>query len=200
MNQKLSKQLMDLGFDGQAQSKLEQYAALITKWNKAINLVAPSTLPQLWERHILDSAQLWPIIAAMPDKTIIDLGSGGGLPGIVLAIAGADHITMIESDKRKCIFLQEVSRETNLKNVTIINDRIEKNHTIKAPVITARALASLGQLVAWSKPLLAESGKMVFLKGADVENEIKDLGDQNICNITLKQSLTDKLGRIAIIE
>lgn len=198
MTPDMREKLKNLGFDKQALSKLEVYASMITKWNKAINLVAPSTLSQLWERHLLDSAQLWPIISEFEDTTIIDLGSGGGLPGIVLGIAGVKQITMVESDTRKCVFLREVSRETNLQNVSVINDRIEKTQ-LKAPIITARALAPLKQLVEWSSPLLQNEGKMVFLKGADVKNEINDLPKSLQDKIALKQSLTDRNAHIVII-
>lgn len=196
MTPELKQQFQALGFTNAAMAKLERYAALITQWNKAINLVAPSTLPHLWERHLLDSAQLWPIIREFDDTTLVDLGSGGGLPALVLAMAGAKHVTMVESDTRKCVFLREVSRETNLTNVTVINERIEKTQGIESPIITARALASLAQLVEWSLPLLKPNGKMVFLKGADVEQEISALPLEYQNKITLKQSVTASDARI----
>ena len=199
MTPELKQQFQTLGFTNAAMAKLERYAALITQWNKAINLVAPSTLPHLWERHLLDSAQLWPIIHESDDTTLVDLGSGGGLPALVLAMAGAKHVTMVESDTRKCVFLREVSRETNLTNVTIINERIEKTQGIESPIITARALASLAQLVEWSLPLLKPNGKMVFLKGADVEQEISALPLEYQGKITLKQSVTASDARIVTI-
>jgi len=193
----VQKMIAGLGFSPEALAKLEQYEHLITQWNKAINLVAPSTLSNVWDRHLLDSAQLWPFIGA--DKTIIDLGSGGGLPGIVLAIAGAKHITMIESDKRKCVFLREVSRETKLDNVTVINERIEKNKADKADIVTARALAPLKQLVEWATPFLKEDGKMVFLKGADVHYEINDLPLEIKQKTQLFPSKTNKDSQIIVI-
>jgi 16S rRNA (guanine527-N7)-methyltransferase len=150
----------------------------------------------LWERHLLDSAQL----ASLAGKgTIVDLGSGGGLPGLVLAISGVEHITMIESDKRKCIFLQEVSRETQLQNVTIINQRIEKIDGYQADVVTARALAPLKQLITWAKPFLKETGKMVFLKGAEVQSEIDELPLEIKEKVQLFPSLTDRNAKIVII-
>lgn len=200
MNKKIAKNMADLGFSAEALEKLQHYAGMIATWNKAINLVAPSTLNDLWERHLLDSAQLWPIIAALPDQRIIDLGSGGGLPGLVVAMAGAAEVTMVESDARKCVFLREVSRETKLSNVQIVNERIEKPKTITAPIITARALAPLKQLILWSTPLLSENGTMVFLKGADVEREMEDLSPEIVNKITLKPSITDKNARIVVIR
>lgn len=198
MTPNLKKKFTDLGFGDEALAKLNRYAELIAQWNKAINLVAPATLPQLWERHLLDSAQLWPLISELENKTIIDLGSGGGLPGIVMAIAGA-NVTMIESDARKCVFLREVSRETSLVT-NVVTERIEKAKPQQAPIITARALAPLKQLIEWATPFLEPNGQMIFLKGADVANEISELPKDIQDKIELKQSITDKFAKIVIIK
>jgi 16S rRNA (guanine527-N7)-methyltransferase len=179
--------------------QLHAYGLLIEQWQKAINLVSPSTLPQLWERHLLDSAQLWPVLKTLQDNpVIVDLGSGGGLPGIVMAIAGAT-VTMVESDTRKCIFLRETARELGLKNVTVITQRIEKTTGVKAPLVTARALASLKQLIEWSKPLLQENGHMVFLKGEDAVSEIAELSPEYQGKARLIDSLTDPKAKIIIL-
>jgi 16S rRNA (guanine527-N7)-methyltransferase len=215
---RIVEKFLNCGFTQSQIQQLHVYGSLIHQWNKAINLVAPSTLPQLWERHLLDSAQLWKIISSLcyserreesvqdPSSlpsvgmtSIVDLGSGGGLPGIVLAIAGAT-VTMVESDKRKCIFLQEVSRETKLANVTIINERIEKATPAKADFVTARALAPLGQLIEWATPLIKEDGRMLFLKGADVQSEINILPLGIKQKIQLFPSITDKDARIVLIS
>lgn len=198
MTPNLKKKFTDLGFGDEALAKLNRYAELIAQWNKAINLVAPASLPQLWERHLLDSAQLWPLISELENKTIIDLGSGGGLPGIVMAIAGA-NVTMIESDARKCVFLREVSRETSL-TTNVVTERIEKAKPQQAPIITARALAPLKQLIEWATPFLEPNGQMIFLKGADVANEISELPKDIQDKIELKQSVTDKFAKIVIIK
>lgn len=195
----MRKAFLDLGFTPEQYGKLEKYAALIKQWQKAINLVSPSTLPQLWERHLLDSAQMWPILKELsPNPEIIDLGSGGGLPGIVLAIAGA-KVTMIESDTRKCIFLRETARELGLTDVTVITDRIEKPQTVTAPIITARALASLKQLVEWSQPLLQENGHMVFMKGADATSELSELDEEFQKKARLVDSITGENAKIVIL-
>jgi 16S rRNA (guanine527-N7)-methyltransferase len=196
----IAQKLAKLGFNEAQIVQLDRYEGLIQQWQKAINLVAPSTLKEVWERHILDSAQLWPIIQNLGLPTrIIDLGSGGGLPGLVLAIAGVEQITMVESDARKCVFLREVSRETQLSNVSVINERIEKTSQIKAPIVTARALAPLKQLIAWSEPLLEENGAMIFLKGQDWRKELTELpvGKYQIEAIN---SLTDPQAKIIIIR
>ncbi len=196
----LQSRFMDqCGFTKAQVQQLHAYGLLIEQWQKAINLVSPTTIPHLWERHLLDSAQLWPILKKLQDNPVlIDLGSGGGLPGIVMAIAGA-QVTMIESDKRKCIFLKETARELGLKNVTVITERIEKAPAIKAPIITARALASLKQLVEWASPLLEEKGHMVFLKGEDVTSELAELSSELQAKAQLFDSLTDPKARIIIL-
>ena len=188
----------------QAIEKLEIYVKMLLEWQSAINLVAPSTLPQIWERHILDSAQIWPLIVkdGTPSR-IVDLGSGGGLPAIVLAILGAEHVTMIESDLRKSVFLREVSRETNLTNVTILNKRCEQVDGVKAPIVTARAVASLLQLVGWAKPFLEKDGLMIFPKGQDYQSEIDELSEEFeeelVGNIETIQSITDENAKIVLI-
>ncbi len=193
------------GVSPQAFEKLTLYVAMITKWNKAINLVSPATIPHIWERHILDSAQLWPLILQTQKPTrIIDLGSGGGLPGLVLAMMGAEQVTMVESDQRKCVFLREVSRETGLINVTVINERINQAGSITAPIITARALASLLDLTAWASPLIEPNGVMIFPKGQDWQEEIAGLNehfdDDFIGKIENFQSVTDTEARIILVR
>lgn len=196
---KVADKLSNMGFSNAQIEQLSAYEALIQQWQKAINLVAPSTLNDVWGRHILDSAQIWPIIRELGLPTrIIDLGSGGGLPGIVLAIAGVEHITMIESDTRKGIFLRETARELGLTNVTVITGRIEKISGQNAPIITARALAPLKQLTEWSKPLLEPNGAMVFMKGQDFRAEINELNGQ--FDAQTIDSITDNKAKIVILK
>lgn len=190
------------GANDQAIEKLEIYTKMLLEWQSAINLVAPSTLPQIWERHILDSAQIYPLIVA--ENKVVDLGSGGGLPAIVLAILGAQHVTMVESDLRKSVFLREVSRETSLSNVTILNKRLEQTELEKSPVVTARALASLLKLAGWARPFMAPNGKMIFPKGQDYQEEIDELvenaEDGFIGNIEVIQSITDEKAKIIVVR
>lgn len=150
--------------------KLKLYEAMLVKWQKAINLVAPSTLPHIWQRHLLDSLQLVPFIPA-GHRNIVDIGSGAGFPGLVLAIARPDlKVACIESDRKKTQFLKNVSRETNA-DVTIFNERIERtNLDFKPDLLTARALASLDQLCSYMQNLRAE--KALYLKGETASDEI----------------------------
>ena len=103
--------------------RFEAYAALIVKWQKAINLVGPKTLADIWRRHFLDSAQLWSLIPPGA-RILVDLGSGAGLPGLVLALLGFPEVHLVESDRRKAVFLRESARELGLK-VTVHAARAE---------------------------------------------------------------------------
>ena len=157
--------------------KLNILSDLLTHWNPKINLVSKSTLPDLWTRHILDSAQIFHL-APHPVSHWVDLGSGGGFPGLVIAIMSADHqspikTTLIESDARKCAFLRTVIRETGVA-AHVINDRIEAVDPLMADVVSARALASLDQLLVFVEHHLAPSGTALLLKGANWEKEVEN--------------------------
>jgi len=148
--------------------RLQAYAELLGRWNTRINLVSPRDMVELWSRHIADSLQLVPLIDA---ERGIDLGSGGGFPGLVIAIAHGLPMTLIESDQRKAAFLREAARVTEAP-VQVLAQRIETARPKPAPLITARALAALPQLLRWAQPLLAEGGACLFLKGARGEDEL----------------------------
>ncbi len=153
--------------------RLEIYRRLLIRWQKAINLVGRRSLDDIWRRHFLDSAQL--IDLAPPQRgPWLDLGSGAGFPGLVLAILGAADVRLVESDARKCAFLREAARATGTP-VTVLRARIEALAPVGAAVITARALAPLARLV----PLAARHARPetvgLFLKGAGVDREIQDV-------------------------
>lgn len=150
--------------------KLQAYAELLVKWQKSINLVGPDTIPSLWCRHFLDSAQLFPIVPQSVHR-LVDMGSGAGFPGLVLAILGVSDVHLIESDARKCAFLREVARVTGT-SVTIHNNRIEKVAPLGADMVTARALAPLDKLLTWAEPHLLPEGHCLFLKGRGAEDEL----------------------------
>jgi 16S rRNA (guanine527-N7)-methyltransferase len=158
-----------LGVSRETLARLEAFSALLTKWQKAINLVAPASLPDLWRRHILDSGQLARL--APLDALWLDLGSGAGFPGLVLAILGAREVRLVESDARKCAFLREAARITSAP-VTVVNARIEDIAPFAADVVTARALAPLAKLLGFAAPFLAPHSLALFPKGLDVEGEL----------------------------
>lgn len=148
--------------------RLNTYVALIQKWTGKINLVAPSQVDHLWTRHILDCLQIAPLLPASA-TSITDIGSGGGLPGLVLAIHDKEycpqrHISLVESDQRKAAFLRTVIRELDL-NATVFAERIEKVDIPPADVVTARALAPLARLLELAAPLIKPDGLAIFAKG-----------------------------------
>ena len=186
----------------QPEDRLRHYHHLLLTWQKSINLVSPATIEDAWNRHFEDSMQL---ASRIPDhvKTICDIGSGAGFPALVLAILRSDiHFHLVESDTRKCAFLQTVSRETECKNVTIHNDRIE--HVIgeiKADMVTARALASLRQLIAYVEPLWCDHPHfiMVLPKGVNYADEIADAQKKYQFDVAYHPSRTDPQARILTV-
>ena len=175
-------------------SDLATYEALLRKWQKTINLVSSSTLDQLWVRHFADSAQL--VFLAPGARTWIDLGSGGGFPGMVIAIllkgiAGAS-VELVESDTRKAAFLRTVSRETGSPAI-IHNGRIEAVlPTLSTPdVISARALAPLPKLLEWTGEKITKGATALFLKGQDVDAELNVITNYSMFNLQKLPSRTD---------
>ena len=152
--------------------QLEIYADLLTEWNKRINLVSSRSLELLWRRHFQDSAQLYKI--GMGAKAWVDLGSGGGFPGAVVAImAGeATKTTLIESDQRKAAFLRNLARETTAFKV--ISARIEEAEPQNANVVSARALAPLPTLLTYVSRHLQSDGRAILPKGQKAHEEIRD--------------------------
>jgi 16S rRNA (guanine527-N7)-methyltransferase len=152
--------------------RLQRYLDLLRRWQKAINLVGPATLKDPWRRHFQDSAQLLPHVPA-PARSLLDIGSGAGFPGLVLAILGVPGVTLVESDSRKCAFLREVARETGAA-VTVRNARLEALAGEMAPpdVITARAVASFDLLLEMTKLYITPNTVCLFHKGRTADDEI----------------------------
>ena len=144
---------------------------MVARWNPTVNLVAPGDMPALRPRHIEDSLQLVPLMPAA-DRAI-DLGSGGGFPGLVLAIATGMHFDLIEADRRKAAFLREAARATAAP-VDVHAARIEAAVIKPATIVTARALAALPRLLELAKPHLADRGVCLFMKGAGFEPELTE--------------------------
>ena len=151
-------------------ARLEAYAELLTRWSARINLVGRDTIADLWRRHILDSAQLRALVSDRA-RSMIDLGSGAGLPGLVLAILGVPSGELVEADSRKCAFLREAVRITETGAV-IRPCRIEAVPRHPVDIVTARACAPLDRLLGLAEPFLAPDSECLFLKGERVEEEL----------------------------
>lgn len=153
------------------QQRLEVFAALLLRWNRRINLIARASEAALWERHILNSLQLIDLLPAGVSRAI-DLGSGAGLPGLVIALATGVQFDLVEADQRKAAFLREAGRVTGAP-VRVQPVRAEFASLPPAPLVTARAFAQLPGLLAAAHPLLQpSSGVCLLLKGASVEAEL----------------------------
>jgi 16S rRNA (guanine527-N7)-methyltransferase len=213
--------------------RLEAYAGLLVKWQAKINLVGPATLPDLWRRHFLDSAQLVPLLNPLPQTggvlgrgkpehspnqpslasptparpqdggggVLVDLGSGAGLPGLVLAIMTDWTVHLLDSDQRKCAFLRQVALDCGvLDRVTIHPKRIEQVTGIAADAVTARACAPLGDLLALAEPFIGEKGTGLFLKGAQAEEELTRAQRHWTMRLDRRESISDPAGKILIVS
>lgn len=165
------------GVSRETSERLQIYGDLLKKWNPRINLVAKATLDDLWTRHFRDSAQLLRL-APETARQWCDLGSGGGFPGMVIALLAQDRapalsVTLVESDKRKATFLRTVARECGI-SVSVIDDRIERVAPLRADVVSARALAGLPQLIGHAQRHLAPDGAALFPKGARHNQELAE--------------------------
>ncbi|WP_249152008.1 16S rRNA (guanine(527)-N(7))-methyltransferase RsmG [Bradyrhizobium liaoningense] len=162
----------------ETEARLDRYVALLLEWQAKTNLVAPSTLPHLWTRHIADSLQLVSLVPGA--KRWADLGSGGGFPGVVLACVMAEapgaSVHLVERIAKKAAFLREAIRVTGSPGVVHLAEIGDNVDRITGPVdcVTARALAPLHQLIGFAEPLMRHGAKALFLKGQDVEAELTE--------------------------
>lgn len=179
---------------------LSAFLALLTEANSVMNLVGPDTLPDFWNRHAWDSAQL---LRLEPDAlTWADLGAGAGFPGVVLAILlkgrpGA-HVWLIDSLGKRCRFLQQIVDALDLP-ATVINGRAE-DQTIKADIVTARAVAAMEKLLGYAQPYFQRGAQGLFLKGEKAASELNDAAKVWQFEAELSESQSDPRGRIVHIR
>lgn len=178
-------------------SKLDKFVQLVENERKIQNIIAESTLPDIWVRHVLDSAQLQTYLTEQ-NKIILDFGSGAGFPALVLAILDETKqktFHLVESEVRKSEFLSRVASELDL-NCVIHHERIEKMSVFKADVITARALASLDKLMAYSVRFCHEKTRLMFLKGKKAPEELKDVEKKFKFNCLTYPSISSSEGTV----
>ena len=187
----------------ETEARLDLYLDLLRQWQAKTNLVAPSTLPHLWTRHVADSLQL--VTLAPTAKTWVDLGSGGGFPGIVLACAMAERpgarVHLVERNAKKAAFLREALRITSgpgIVHATGIEDIVD---SIEGPIdcVTARALAPLPELIGFAEPLVRKGAKALFPKGQDVDAELTEAAKCWSIQSSLAPSLTDPRAKIVCV-
>lgn len=185
--------------------KFEIFIEVLLKWQKSVNLISNSTINTIWKRHFLDSAQLYTYSQDIKGN-ILDIGSGAGFPGMILAMMGNNNVNLIESDQKKCIFMREVARLTNTK-VKIYNCRIEDLDYMKPELIISRALAPLSKLIEYVDNHMNKNieenkvtPKLLFLKGKNYNNEIYDLLKIKKLEIDIFPSITDDFGKVLYIK
>lgn len=197
---------LPLDVSRETRARLERFAALVAKWSPAINLVSRGDLGDIWSRHVADSAQ---VHACAPETALtwVDLGSGGGFPGAVVAILAAERrpelrVTCIEADARKAAFLRTVSRETGVA-FDVVTARAETVPPARADVVSARALAPLDRLLAHAARHLTAGGTGLFPKGARHEEELSAARKrwrfraERIKSVTNPQAVILKIGEIS---
>lgn len=188
------------GADDRALADLEAYRGLLEDWNQRMNLVGPATLPDFWSRHALDSAQL---LALAPGAlTWADLGTGAGLPGVVLAILGRNrpgfHVHLVESMAKRCRFLEAVTDQLSLP-ASVHNARAEALD-LTVDIVTSRACAPLVRLLGYARPYFRRGATGLFLKGQDVVAEIEEATRSWDFEVEILPSLSDDRGRILRIR
>jgi 16S rRNA (guanine527-N7)-methyltransferase len=186
------------GISRETMERLKAYAALLIEWSGRINLVGRSTLADLWRRHFLDSAQLLPLIP-LGARSLVDLGSGAGFPGLVLAILGVPGVELIEADRRKATFLREASRAAGV-DVTLRACRIESVAPQAADVVTARGCAPLNRLLPLAERLIGPQTTCLFLKGAQVEEELTVAGKAWTMIVSRHPSRSDPGGTVLSLQ
>ncbi len=186
------------GVSRETLARLEAYAELLRRWSERINLVAASTLSDLWRRHFLDSAQLLPLI---PEGTqsLVDLGSGAGFPGLVLAVMGVRGIELVEADARKCAFLREAARVAGAP-VEIRNARIDSLPPRPFDVVTARGLAPLDRLLPLAERFIGPGTRCLFPKGREAGQEVAEASRSWNLDVASHPSRTDPRGVILCLR
>lgn len=179
--------------------RLETYARMLEEWNQKFNLVAKSTIPEMWQRHFLDSAQLLKYLPENKVLTIADMGSGAGFPGLVISIMSRHKVHLIESTGKKASFLQAVISELGLDAI-VHNKRIEDIGNLRADVVTARALKALPELLALTKQLIKKDSFCVFLKGQNLDAELTAACKCWKFSYDRFSSLSDRSGNVLIVK
>ena len=188
----------ETGVSRETLARLEAYAALLAQWNERINLVAGDSLRDPWRRHFLDSAQLLPLIPASA-RSLVDLGSGAGFPGLVLAILDVPGVELIEADSRKCAFLREAARIAAVP-ITIRNTRIERLPPHPVDVVIARGCAPLDRLLVLAQGFVGPHTSGLFLKGERAEEELTAARRAWNMTASLHPSRSDPRGVILALE
>lgn len=191
-----------LGVSRESWLRVEQFVALLLQWQARINLISPASIPHIWERHVLDSLQLLPLLQP-GTQSLADLGSGSGFPALPLAIASGHTVHLYESNHKKAAFLREALRVTGCKG-EVHPERLTGEAPAKGyprvDLVTARALASLAELIDLAQPFMKNGAQALFPKGQDVDRELTEAQKYWRIQYTKHASLTDSLGVILAVQ
>lgn len=174
--------------------EINEFVELLLKWNKKINLISESTIKDIWLRHIEDCLQLLNFIDE--ENKVIDLGSGAGLPGVILSLSGVKNITLVEADSRKAAFLHIAAKLSNNK-INIINDRVENIAALECDILVSRAFANLSKTFSLTQKI-AINDKYLLLKGKTIDKEILDAKSNWSFDYNISKSKSNSEG--AIVE
>lgn len=169
--------------------RLQIYHDLLIKWQRSINLISPTTIDEIWERHILDACQFHRLVVSR-ETALVDLGTGAGIPGVILAILGVPNIHLVESDQRKTIFLEEAKRQLSL-SYAIHCQRIEKTIISHVGFVTARGCAPLSRLFTLSQHFLSPETICLFAKGKNYAKEVEEAEEHWTFERIIHPSITD---------
>jgi len=203
MNEKEVKSILinKLGFSQDALYKIDIFCRELIKYNQKFNLIAKSTIDQIWDRHVLDSAQLVKFIEFNDDSSLSDLGTGAGFPGIILAIFNKNkkfHVKLYDKSKVKTKFLTLVCEKLNIKAEIYENDYI--THEIRSNYVISRAFKKLEEHIRISREIIKVSHKLIILKGKKAEEEIKKLNNNFNYRYSLEKSITSPDSKIIIVN
>ncbi len=187
-----------LNVSRETSEKLHFFAAEVLRWNPTVNLISKASMPQIWQRHIWDSAQIMQI-APQPNGLWIDIGSGGGFPAVVLAILGVKPMTLVESDQRKSAFLREMARQMDLP-FAVVSQRVEAMPPQQAAVLSARALTALTGLLEHANRHLTADGAAIFPKGRTAQQEIEQARVDWHFDVESLPSKTDQDAAILVVK
>jgi 16S rRNA (guanine527-N7)-methyltransferase len=179
----------------ETEAALRVFVDLLLHWNRRLNLISAPSAEDLWRRHVLDSLQLVPLLPTGAG-TLVDLGSGAGFPGLVLAMATGREAHLVEADKRKAAFLTHAAARLGIDNVTVHAVRVEDAGLPKTPLLTARALAPLPKLLHHAHRLLAPGGTALFPKGRRAEEELTAASGDWMMRVERFPSRTDPASTI----
>ena len=203
MNEKEVKSILinKLGFSQDALYKIDIFCRELIKYNQKFNLIAKSTIDQIWDRHVLDSAQLVKFIEFNDDSSLSDLGTGAGFPGIILAIFNKNkkfHVKLYDKSKVRTKFLTLVCEKLNIKAEIYENDYI--THEIRTNYVISRAFKKLEEHIRISREIIKVSHKLIILKGKKAEEEIKKLNNNFNYRYSLEKSITSPDSKIIIVN